>query len=214
MQVLGGSNVDASAVPSPDALDSNECVVIRLQHASKNSKRRKREMWSVSGVRGLARACRRWCEFAAPLAARAPCVIFDVDGTLLDGAAPIREMVDLAAWCASRGIAVVVVTARLRRHQRETERQLGEVGVRASKGYFCEAALSSFAEVARYKRACRERVARRHTVLASVGDQWSDFGTAAQLRGVPRDPGAEGVLCLPHATWLAVKLPRRDQKSV
>lgn len=143
------------------------------------------------------RVVRRWCEFAAPLVPT-PHVVFDIDGTLLDGATQVKETVDLYHWCVAHGVTPVVITARARAHERETTKQLASMGVDCHI-HFCDTELKTVGDVARYKARCRAK----YNVIANIGDQWSDFGTARELDGVPR---RDGIVVVPGQRWLGYKV--------
>ena len=141
---------------------------------------------------------RRWCEFAAPLV-RDPCVVFDVDGTLLNAdGSPVRETVDFYHWCVARGLRTVVITSRARADEPETVRQLHRIGVRCTV-HTCDTDIRTKGDQARFKRAVREK----YTVIANLGDRWSDFGEERELHGVER---RNGILLLPHVTWVGLKV--------
>ena len=69
----------------------------------------------------------------------------------------------------------------------------------------------TFESIARYKRKARASVAgAKYTIVANIGDQWSDMGSATQLSalgGVEKNPRIAGIFFFKdHAS---IKLPNQ-----
>ena len=155
---------------------------------------------------------RAWCRICAPLASKPPCVVFDIDQTLLDGELALEEACSFLRWCKRGGIFVFGVTARTKEEEAKLRSQLDKVGIRMDgidmmprmRGEL------TFKEVADYKLACRSRIAEEHSILFSVGDQWSEFATEEQLRSMWSDlkehRHAKGLFFLPCNDFDCVKV--------
>jgi len=168
-------------------------------------------------LRPLVRWMKRWVAFHASMAALPPCVVFDIDHTLVDGKGRgIAEMVSFYAWCLERGVACHLVTARAESeaNEAETRRQMAEAGVtrfsrlRMMPAPPRPASAVTAAYVSAYKAGARKEVERASTILLNVGDQWTDMGSEAEvsLLGAVTH-SLSGVFLSPSHSYPFVKLP-------
>jgi len=108
-----------------------------------------------------------------------PCVVFDIDGTLVfnaeDGSSKaIRAICALARACAKAGITIFVITARVDEPQnrRHTERLLESCRMPAYAQLFMRPAESEYGT---YKYRMRADIRHRgYGILLSIGDQFAD----------------------------------------
>jgi hypothetical protein len=118
-----------------------------------------------------------------------PCVILDVDETVVRNvetvrgerhpsapAPPIEAMRPLEHVMRERGIAYVFVTSRTHEHDGLTKRDVETAGFGNHVGiYLSMNPMESADETARFKRQCRSVVAKKYSIVATIGDQVTDL---------------------------------------
>ena len=137
-------------------------------------------------LKRLRMACRwfrKWLQATVPTT-RAPCVVFDIDDTLIHSkqGTGIAPTIELAAECAKNGVTVFMVTARgkSREAHKFTVEQLARMGIEPSmfaRLYLMNRDVFDVTPkgVADFKYHCRQHIRRSHTVLGSVGDNFTDL---------------------------------------
>ena len=92
-------------------------------------------------------------------------VMFDIDGTLINGPVPIQPMIELCNYAKSQGITVVIITARPNYETIETftRNQLAKHGVHYDILKLCPAV---------QKKTLKERMDL--DIILSIGDNWTD----------------------------------------
>uniref|UniRef100_A0A6C0BZV6 Polynucleotide kinase n=1 Tax=viral metagenome TaxID=1070528 RepID=A0A6C0BZV6_9ZZZZ len=114
------------------------------------------------------------------LMAPKPCVILDIDGTVLLNASGgltkcVLHFKSLCDACSANGIALFCVTARPEDSSNRlyTLRQLEKCGIKPIRKVYMR---PSKAEYARYKYNARKEIATSgHAVLLTIGDQFADI---------------------------------------
>lgn len=93
-------------------------------------------------------------------------VMFDIDYTLLRGVVPIKPMIDLCNYAKSKGVKVIIITARpnVEYSKRVTRHQLAKNGIHYDELHFCPAV---------YKKTLKENM--DYDFILSVGDSWTDL---------------------------------------
>jgi predicted HAD superfamily phosphohydrolase YqeG len=117
-----------------------------------------------------------------------PCVILDVDETVVRNvetvrgerdpsapAPPIEAMRPLEQALRERGVAYAFVTSRTHEHDGLTKRDVEAAGFGNHVGiYLSMKPMESADEAARFKRHCRSVVAKKYSIVATIGDQLTD----------------------------------------
>ncbi len=143
---------------------------------------------------------------------RKPAVVFDIDDTALlsypyerkmdftydsktwqeweaeDKFPAIRATLLLARRLSHEHVAVFFVTGRRQIENALTKRELADAGYAAPAGLFLRPAADHAKSVIPFKSSARAAIASRgYTILASLGDQWSDLrgGHAERLYKLP-----------------------------
>lgn len=138
-----------------------------------------------------------------------PCVVLDIDGTVLlnkadGGARCVLAFTDLARACSAAGIRIFCVTARedTPSNRRHTERQLAGCGISPVERLYMRPPDGIYAV---YKRDARREIsANGYGILLSVGDQIADL-TYGSLGDLPDDRTFVGQLG--DDRGFAIKLP-------
>lgn len=154
-----------------------------------------------------------------------PCVVFDVDETLILNH-PTKEDAfkthpvgkSLFNYAAENNVPIFVVTARAKSQWAKNYllKQLKHVGYDTSKikGVYMQAKawIDNDDGGAVFKKAAREKIAQTHTIVVNAGDRWSDVVTehdTAKLQ--TRVPLTEniyvGIKPLESHTLYAMKFP-------
>jgi hypothetical protein len=129
--------------------------------------------------------------------------VFDVDGTLLHGGAPLTAVCDLLRHCARSGVECYAVTARLDfpegRARLEADLHCAGVAEYLAGVYMRPVGVRA-RTLAAFKADCRGDIAlrRRRAVVLCVGDQWHDLPTlrAAAAEGDVSLACVSGCICL------------------
>lgn len=133
------------------------------------------------------RWARRWVAWRRS-AVKKPCVVFDIDATLVHKQQKIAEVCALYEELARDGVAVFVITARsgCDEGRRYTREEMDRLQITRPRHLFlhppstpCQTAT----QAALAKRAARERIASKgYTILVSVGDAFSDHFVPSEQR--------------------------------
>lgn len=158
-----------------------------------------------------------WCNFQKKIGERGA-VVFDVDDTLVDKSEnAIPAVVDAYRFCGRLGFERVIVTARpnTSTNRKHTAAMLRANGIDEWRSLYLMPPMEdpSAASISRYKWEARRDVAKRHRVIANVGDMMHDHvlvPCSRQLRALddidPRScaiffpPGAHADVCVKLAT--------------
>ncbi|HEY1728747.1 MAG TPA: HAD family acid phosphatase [Candidatus Baltobacteraceae bacterium] len=143
---------------------------------------------------------------------RKPAVVFDIDDTALvsypyerkmdftydskswrtweseNKFPPIRATLQLVRRLMQEHVAVFFVTGRRQPETALTKRELAEAGYPTPAGFYLRPASDHAKSVIPFKSGARAAIAARgYTILASIGDQWSDLrgGHAERLYKLP-----------------------------
>lgn len=144
-------------------------------------------------------------------------VVFDIDDTLVDNEekniVPIQKVYNL---CLMLNIVVNIVTARPEsKHNRlQTQTMLAKNGFRVYEAlYMMPAGIApSYESISQYKYTARSDIAKRHPILANVGDMWTDHVRLpthnAELSSMYERKIEEcAILFPPKNTFPSLKLP-------
>ena len=107
-----------------------------------------------------------------------PCVVFDIDSTLLEKTAIIPSVVALYNACGELGVTRFIVTARSDAGRAYTMDELGKHGIPPPRHLFMHPQrqpCTNSTEAGRAKRHARERIERKkYVIILNVGDAWHD----------------------------------------
>ena len=155
-----------------------------------------------------------WLAWRVPMCDR-PCIVFDIDDTLVKDDAPIPEILHLYTFCKAL-LRCFIVTARplTANNKQLTVASLQSFGVDGFSGMYMMPRQAQYTSkaVASFKRKCRAKISRTCTIVANVGDAWTDFlshPVAGELRNFVRDATNDRVVLFFHEGVACVKLTRR-----
>jgi hypothetical protein len=120
-----------------------------------------------------------WINFKKDYVKR-PTVIFDIDDTLVTGETLIDAVVNVFTMCQKNRVSCHIVTARpeSERNRMLTLTMLDNLGIKGFKEMYMMPPTRhrvTRGEIAEFKRSARERVAKRYSIVANIGDMWTDF---------------------------------------
>lgn len=106
-----------------------------------------------------------------------PAAVFDIDSTLLVGKERIEEVVAVFEECKKIGVSCFLVTARGEEGREGTTRLLFDLGLTGYSGLYMmdhSRFPISLTGMSESKRRARKEVEETHTIVANLGDMWSD----------------------------------------
>ena len=147
-------------------------------------------------------------------------VVFDIDDTLVTGDSKEKALPTLKIYklCQELGFACAIVTARPERdNNRElTIQMLHRVGVKDWESLYMmppDVPITS-GGISTYKRVCRDKIAKRHPIIANIGDMWTDLMVSpfpADAHFIARLPNDACCILFPPRSdgEVSIKLPSR-----
>ena len=128
--------------------------------------------------------CLRHCRLFHRGEGLLPAAVFDIDSTLLLGAALNPEIVRVFRSLLSAGVVCFLVTARPEVGREETEKQLRDLGVEGHSALFMRRGARFRAkDIGREKQEARDAVSDAgHVILVNFGDAWTDHYPVEELK--------------------------------
>ena len=142
------------------------------------------------------------------------CVIFDIDDTLVDDKEKqIWNIIRVYKHCLKLDFAVNIITARpeSKINRKLTEEMLHSKGIEDYEALYMmpDNLDKTFNSMSQYKFLARKHVASRHTILANIGDMWSDhLKYPTKVKELDElDVGMCAIFFCPGTTYPSLKLP-------
>lgn len=123
-----------------------------------------------------------WISLEAEDGAKRKAVVFDIDDTLINRLDKPLPCVEIYKKCLKLGLRCVIITARadLPRNREDTARMLIQNDIVDWEALHLMPVLHkdgrvTAEEIAGYKKARRDELAREYAIIANIGDMWTDL---------------------------------------